>query len=172
MFSIRTLSGIVPALTFSLMLVGCSTESETPADSAPPAPAAAESTPAPAPAPTPAAESPEAKPETPAAKEESAPPAIEAPKVEPPAKDEAAKSAAVQLSPAELAEIKKLANPADQAAAIKQAICPISGGHLGDPDMGAPVKVSAEGQSFFICCKGCEKEALANAKDILAKLAK
>ena len=47
----------------------------------------------------------------------------------------------------ELAEIKKL--PADeQAVALKQIVCPVSGEHLGS--MGVPLKVTAEGKTFSL----------------------
>ncbi len=75
--------------------------------------------------------------------------------------------AAVKFTSDELAAIKKL--PAtEQTLALSQGVCPVSGEHLGAMD--APVKVSAEGKSFFLCCKGCKKEVDANPKDVLAKL--
>lgn len=71
------------------------------------------------------------------------------------------------LSEAQLAKIKEL--PADeQGAAIKQATCPVSGEALGS--MGKPVKVTAEGRSFYLCCKSCEKDVKADPKGVLAKL--
>lgn len=103
-------------------------------------------------------------------------PKVEAPKVESPrgdpAKDDAskggaAKTASVQLDADELAEIKKL-SAGEQDVARKQAVCPASGEHLGS--MGKPIKVSAEGKSFYICCQSCEKEVKADPKSVLAKL--
>jgi YHS domain-containing protein len=36
--------------------------------------------------------------------------------------------------------------------------------------MDAPIKVSAEGNTFFLCCKGCKKEVEKNPKEVVAKL--
>ena len=102
----------------------------------------------------------------------------EAPKVEAPAtipappeeskeKAEEKKADAASLSDEEVAEIKKLP-AADAALALKQMVCPVSGDHLGE--MGAPVKVSAEGKTFFLCCKSCNKEVTADPKAVVAKL--
>ncbi len=98
-------------------------------------------------------------------------PALEPPKTEPakdktePAKE---KTADVKLSDEELASIKKLP-PADQELAIKQAVCPVSGDHLGG-EMGMPIKVTAEGRSFFLCCDGCKDEVKKDPKGVIAKL--
>ena len=98
-------------------------------------------------------------------------PALEPPKTEP-AKDKAEpakeKTADVKLSNEELATIKKLP-PADQDLAIKQAVCPVSGDHLGG-EMGTPVKVTAEGRTFFLCCAGCNDEVKKDPKGVIAKL--
>lgn len=95
----------------------------------------------------------------------------EAPKLEPPAKGEPGKgdSAAVKLTPEEIAQIKKLP-AAEQELAIKQAVCPVSEGHLGSEEMGAPYKVTVAGRTVFLCCKGCEKEIKADPQKFLAKL--
>jgi YHS domain-containing protein len=78
-------------------------------------------------------------------------------------------AAAVKLSDDELKGIKEL--PADeQAAAIAQAECPVSSEHLGA--MGKPLKVAAEGRTFYLCCKSCEKEVKADPKAVFAKLDK
>lgn len=96
------------------------------------------------------------------------PPKVEAPKVEAP-KTEAPKTAAAGATAEELAEIEKL--PADeQELALKQLNCPVSDEHLGA--MGVPIKVTAEGKTFFICCKGCKKDVEANPKAVVAKLTK
>lgn len=98
-------------------------------------------------------------------------PALEPPKTEPakektePAKE---KTADVKLSDEELASIKKLPK-ADQELAIKQAVCPVSGDHLGG-EMGMPIKVTAEGRTFFLCCEGCKDEVKKDAKGVIAKL--
>ncbi len=99
---------------------------------------------------------------------------IEAPKVEPATKGEVPKSAGAaaadtpKLSDEEVAEIKKL--PADdQILALKQTVCPVSGEPLGS--MSVPIKVTAEGKTFFLCCNGCKKEVEKNPKEVVAKLA-
>jgi YHS domain-containing protein len=150
-------------------VAGCSSEEANPGGgtNAPPV--------TPGPAPTGGAMSGEMKPAEPAKTEAPAAPA-EAPKVEPPAVTPAApaeaapekKADATTLSAEEVAEIKKLP-PADAALALKQMVCPVSGEHLGG-DMGAPVKVSAEGKTFFLCCKSCNKDVLADPKAVVAKL--
>jgi YHS domain-containing protein len=90
-------------------------------------------------------------------------PTIEGPNVE----NEKAKAAATGISAEHLAAIKEL--PAtEQEIAIKQASCPVSGEPLGS--MGKPMKVSAEGRTFYLCCKGCEKDLKADPKSVLAKL--
>ena len=52
---------------------------------------------------------------------------------------------------------------------MKQVLCPVSGEHLGSMD--APIKVSAEGKTFYLCCKSCKKEVEKNPKEVVAKLA-
>lgn len=98
-------------------------------------------------------------------------PALEPPKTEP-AKDKAEpaqdKTADVKLSDEELASIKKLP-PADQELAIKQAVCPVSGDHLGG-EMGMPIKITAEGRTFFLCCDGCKDDVKKDPKGVIAKL--
>jgi hypothetical protein len=108
-----------------------------------------------APAPTPPAE--ENKDEEKKAEEK---PSLEAPKAE---------AGAVELSDEELANIKQL--PADeQPLALKQAVCPVSDEHLGAMD--APIKVTAEGRTFFLCCKSCNDDVKSNPKAVLEKLDK
>jgi YHS domain-containing protein len=185
MISIRTPWWAAAVLSLPLALaVGCgstedttSTPTPTPTTSTPPA----TTTPAPS-------TSTDTKKDTepvkaapaPAKTEES--PKVEAPKVEPPKveapKTESTKDApksapkgasATKLSDEEVAEIKKL--PAgEQVVALKQAVCPVSGEHLGSMD--APVKVSAEGKTFYLCCKGYKKDVDSDAKAVVAKLAK
>ena len=36
--------------------------------------------------------------------------------------------------------------------------------------MGAPLKLSIKDQTIWVCCKGCEKKALANPDQTLAKV--
>jgi hypothetical protein len=57
---------------------------------------------------------------------------------------------------------------ADRDAALKQVICPVSGEKLGS--MGAPPKLTVEGQEVFICCSGCEETLRAEPQKHLAKL--
>ena len=103
--------------------------------------------------PTPAAEEPKKAPEE--------------PKKDAPAEPKTAEADA-KLSDAELAEIKKL--PADdQAIAIAQKTCPVSGDHLG---MDVPIKKVIGDTTFFICCAGCEKTVAEKPQDVLAKLKK
>ncbi|MGE3818593.1 MAG: hypothetical protein AB7I30_04110 [Isosphaeraceae bacterium] len=165
------------ALAFPLaaFTVGCSTEegsvevSPGPEMNNPPAPVTPldkEAPPATTPAEEPKAEAPKAeepKAEAPKAEE----PKAEAPKAEAPALEAPKGASTVKFSEEQLAEIKTLPE-ADQAIALKQAICPVSEETLGD--MGAPVKVMAEGQTVFVCCKSCTKEVEADPKAILAKL--
>ncbi len=57
---------------------------------------------------------------------------------------------------------------AEQEQALKQAVCPVSGEHLGAMDK--PIKISAEGRTFFLCCDNCEAEVKKDAKAVIAKL--
>ncbi len=159
-----------PALALAL-IVGCGApEAEGPGSvgetkPAPGGPAVAEPSKdgAPAPAPTPsepAAPNPSAT--------EVAPPVEADPKADAAPAVEGPKAEAVKLSDDEIANIKKL--PADeQEAAIKQGVCPVSGGNLG---MDVPIKMTAEGRSFYICCEGCKDAVEKDPKAVLAKLDK
>jgi hypothetical protein len=94
----------------------------------------------------------------------------DAPKIEGPSKTDTKPSgAAAKLSEKELKGIKELPE-AEQAAAIAQAVCPVSQHNLGS--MGKPMKMTAEGRSFYICCDSCEDEVKTNGKAVLAKLDK
>jgi YHS domain-containing protein len=75
----------------------------------------------------------------------------------------------VKLTDDEIAKIKTLP-AAEQDLALKQAVCPVSGDHLGN--MGAPVKITAEGRTFYLCCKGCQDDVKANPKAVIARLDK
>jgi len=94
----------------------------------------------------------------------------EGPKVEGPKADNS-KSTGGASSPTakELAAIKELPE-AEQAVALKQLTCPVSGETLGA--MGKPLKVTYEGRSFYLCCKSCEPDVKADPKAIIAKLDK
>jgi YHS domain-containing protein len=153
---------------------GCSQEQPPPAAPAPtptpPAEITTEPKPAPAPEATPAekpapsSETPKVEAPAPSPKEEAKPEAKE--EAKPEAKEEG-KAAAVKLEPEEIAEIKKLP-AADAEAALKQMVCPVSGEHLGSMDV--PVKVSALGKTFFLCCKSCNKDVKDNPAEVVAKL--
>ena len=58
----------------------------------------------------------------------------------------------------------------DRAAALRQRICPVSGGPLGS--MGKPYKVQVKGRDVFLCCKGCEDAIKKDPDKFLAKLKK
>jgi hypothetical protein len=156
-------ASIAPSLVLTGLFVGCNTDDPATTATPPPIP-------------------PKKAPENePTKKVEAAPsPPIKAddnkgtaPPLKTPNTDESPKSASngVQLSEKEIAAIKTLP-AADQEIALKQKVCPVSGGHLGDEDMGAPVKITAEGRTFFLCCKGCEDEVKADPKAVIAKLDK
>jgi hypothetical protein len=78
-----------------------------------------------------------------------------------PADGEESVSAEVQAALASL-------SAEDREAALKQKICPVSGGPLGS--MGAPVKVSVAGHDVFICCDHCEQPLKDDAAKHLAKI--
>jgi hypothetical protein len=74
----------------------------------------------------------------------------------PPAGAAAAPQAANQLS----AE--------DQALAVRQKVCPVTGEPLDS--MGVPVRVVVNGRTVFVCCKACEPELRKNFSKYLSKL--
>ena len=59
---------------------------------------------------------------------------------------------------------------AEQDLALEQAVCPVSGEHLGK--MGMPFKTAAGGRTFYLCCKNCEDDVKADPKAVIAKLDK
>jgi RND family efflux transporter MFP subunit len=76
-------------------------------------------------------------------------------------------------SPKPPADPKAAANlarlsPADRALAETQGVCPITGEPLGS--MGKPSKVLANGLTIFTCCKGCDKDVLADPEAARKKL--
>jgi len=83
--------------------------------------------------------------------------------------DKAAKSD-VKLSEKEIAGINKLPDAKDRELALAQKVCPISGEHLGG--MGAPLKVSADGKTGFLCCEDCKEDFDKDPKAALAKIGK
>ena len=46
----------------------------------------------------------------------------------------------------------------------------MSAHHLGS--MGKPIKVTAEGRTFYLCCDDCEEKVKADPKGVIAKLDK
>ena len=94
----------------------------------------------------------------------------EAPKIEgPKAENSKPDGGAVVLTAAELAAVKELPE-AEQAAASQQGVCPVSTHHLGS--MGKPLKVTAEGRTFYICCDSCEDKVKSDPKTVIANLDK
>lgn len=150
-----------------LGLGGCSSENVGQAPAKAPAPPA--SAPSAAPAASPAASSagPDAK--APAARgnetRQADAPSLEGPKTD--ATDETGEP--VKLTDEEVARIKKLPEN-EQAAALAQAVCPVSGHHLGF--MGIPAKTTALGRTIYLCCSGCEDDVKADPEAIIAKLEK
>ena len=59
---------------------------------------------------------------------------------------------------------------ADRASAEKQHVCPVSGEMLGT--MGLPIKVTADGQTAWICCDGCKDKFMGDPATYLAKMNK
>lgn len=93
-----------------------------------------------------------------------------APELEGPKTDgDAPKTVKVSLTEDELAEIKKLPE-AEQALAIAQAVCPVSGHNLGS--MEKPIKIEHDGKTAFLCCEGCKGDFDADPAAVMAKLAK
>jgi hypothetical protein len=58
----------------------------------------------------------------------------------------------------------------DRKIAEEQKFCPITEERLGDPEMGVPIKLMVKDQPVFLCCKGCQKKALADPDKTLAKV--
>jgi YHS domain-containing protein len=141
------------------LVVGCAGEPE----SAPPPPAAGGAKASyPSPTDKPGVKAPAKPAET---KKGDEPPAVEGPKAE----TATPKNTDAKLTAEELAAIKELP-AAEQAVALAQAVCPVSSHHLGSMDK--PVKVSAEGRTFYICCEGCEDKVKSDPKGVIAKLDK
>lgn len=101
------------------------------------------------------------------------------PKAAPPGAGEPKKEAAasVKLSDEEIAEIKKLPDPADAEAALAQKICAVgededtkAPNHLGS--MGVPIKEVVKGKTVYLCCKGCVEDLKADPDKYLAKIGK
>jgi YHS domain-containing protein len=138
-------------------IIGCSGEEEA----APPAPPASK----PNYPPSDKAAPPVSPPATSESKKGDEAPKIEGPKAENTKPD----GGAVVLTAEELAAVKELPE-AEQAAASQQAVCPVSTHHLGS--MGKPIKVSAEGRTFYLCCDSCEDKVKSDPKTVIANLDK
>jgi hypothetical protein len=135
------------ALALAVAFVGCD---NPPAPTPSPAPA-----PGPGPNPTPAP-APDAKPaETKSAEAKAGKPLD---------------IAGAKLNDDEIKEINKIEPEADRKVALEQKLCPVSGEHLGS--MEVPIKLTLKGQTVYICCGGCKKEAEAKPDEALAKLGK
>jgi len=151
-------------------LAGCAGDDGASSDATPPSPGQSAIKTIPAPAPKIAAPAGE-----PGGQMEAAPAVGKktdtAPVLEPPAKGDTPKpkGAAAKLSADDLKGIKELP-AAEQDAAIAQAVCPVSTHALGS--MGKPVKVTAEGRTFYICCDDCQDKVKTDGKAVVAKLDK
>ena len=94
----------------------------------------------------------------------------DAPSLEGPKTDESVETGKpVTLTDEEIARVKKLPED-EQAAAMAQAVCPVSGHHLGF--MGVPAKTTALGRTIYLCCSGCEEDVKADPEAVIAKLGK
>jgi hypothetical protein len=90
---------------------------------------------------------------------------------QPAAPKPAAPSAAAKEDPEEIEIRDVLAklSPEDRALAEKQRFCVIEDeSRLGS--MGPPIKLDVKGRPVFVCCKGCQRPALADPDKTLARL--
>ena len=84
--------------------------------------------------------------------------------------------ASVEALKAKVAEAKDIAasfaelNPVDRGLARTQGYCPVMADNLLGT-MGPPIKVMIKDQPVFLCCKGCQRKASANADRTLAVVA-
>ena len=79
-----------------------------------------------------------------------------------------APSAGSNVDPKQAATLAKLSDE-DRVSATTQGYCAVMASEpLGS--MGAPFKLSIKDQTIWVCCKGCEKKALANPDQTLAKV--
>lgn len=58
---------------------------------------------------------------------------------------------------------------ADRPVAEAQRFCAVQT-HERLGSMGVPLKLDVQGQSVFVCCKGCEKKALSDPQATLARV--
>lgn len=79
------------------------------------------------------------------------------------------KDQSAQQANAEIAGERAKLSPEDRALVESQEWCVVSDDErLGS--MGPPIKLDVNGQAVFICCKGCQRKALADPVRTLAKL--
>lgn len=79
--------------------------------------------------------------------------------------------AAVSTDEAKFSEAIAKLPEEDRAAATAQKFCVVEDkSRLGS--MGMPHKIMVEGQPVFLCCAGCEEEALKDPQATLAKVEK
>lgn len=70
-----------------------------------------------------------------------------------------------------IAEALAELSPEDRKLAEEQKFCAVANeSRLGG--MGTPYKVTIKGQTVFLCCDGCEKDALADEEKTLANVEK
>ncbi len=80
-----------------------------------------------------------------------------------------APSAGSNVDPKQAATLAKLSDE-DRVSATAQGYCAVMASEpLGS--MGVPLKLSIKDQTIWVCCKGCEKKALSNPEQTLAKVA-
>jgi hypothetical protein len=71
----------------------------------------------------------------------------------------------------EIREALAKLSPEDRKLAEKQRFCVVHGdSRLGE--MGPPIKLDVKGRAVFICCKSCQKTALADPDKTLTQLDK
>ena len=70
-----------------------------------------------------------------------------------------------------IADTLKTLSAKDRKAATAQRFCPMMPYSRLGAD-GAPLSVTVAGKSFFVCCKGCVKDAIKGGKDAVAKAEK
>jgi len=61
-------------------------------------------------------------------------------------------------------------DPVDRDVAIKQAVCPVSDHALGS--MGAPIKMTHDGVTVFLCCDSCQEAFERDPAAFVAKVKK
>ena len=153
---------------------GCAKEEPVPATTPPTEtkPEATSATPAPGTEPTPSGEM-----KGPSAAPAGGMPKIEAPQPTPAPKEETLRPRRRGSRLTRRRRCRRKSSPrsrsfpqSDANQALKQLLCPVSGENLGS--MGVPLKVTAAGQTFFLCCKGCNKDVQDDPAAVVAKLKK